>query len=131
MKNVLARITAVSLLRNLPVLKRSVPVDHGGTYLSILKKGPKPRKVYISFFSPASGLKPHDMQITVDEQKFCLLCFLVCFFTSSKTQMRLKSSVADAWLMCLDSSQSDVSEQPVGQTSPHQTSQLYDIKRGE
>lgn len=74
MKNVLARITADSLLRNPSVLKRSAFVDSGGIYLTILKKGPKPRKVYISFFSPPSGLKPHDMQTVEDEQKLCLLC---------------------------------------------------------
>lgn len=72
--NALARIAAGNLLRNLPVLKRSAPVDRGGTDLSILKKGPKLRKVYISFFSPASGLKPHDIQTTEDEQKLCFLC---------------------------------------------------------
>lgn len=105
-------------------------MDHGGTYLSILKKGPKPRKVYISFFSPASGSKPHDMQTIVDEQNlFALPC--PQYATSSKSQMRLKSGVAPAWLMCLDSSQSDMSEQPVGQASPHQVSQLHDIKKGE
>lgn len=59
--DLLARITAVSLLRNLPVLKRSPPVDCSGTYTGILKKGPKTRKVYLSFFPAAAGLKPHNM----------------------------------------------------------------------
>lgn len=71
----LARITAVTLLRNLPVLRRSPPVDRSGTYIGILKKGPKTRKVYLSFSSPAAGLKPHKAQTTVDVQKLCLLCF--------------------------------------------------------
>lgn len=86
MISVLARITAVSLLRNLPVLRGSAPVDHGGTYLSILKKRPKSRKVYISFFSPASALKPHDMQTTVDEQKLYLLCLAL----STLLQVKLR-----------------------------------------
>lgn len=45
--------------------------------------------------------------------------------------MRLKSGVVAAWPMCLESSLSDMSEQPTGQTSPHQVSQLYDIKKGQ
>lgn len=75
----MAKVNSVRLLRNLPALKRSPPVDHSGTYISILKKRPETRKVYLSFFSAAAGSKAHDMQRTVDVQKLWLLC---CAFST-------------------------------------------------
>jgi len=86
--DLLARITAVNLLRNLSVLKRPPPVECSGTYIGILKNGPKARRVYLSFFSAAVGLKPQDMQTTVDAQKLRMLCLALSRLLQDHSKFR-------------------------------------------
>lgn len=63
--DLLVRITVVSLLRNLLVLKRPLTVDHCSMHTGTPKKGPKTRRVYLNFFSGAAGLKSYNLQLTI------------------------------------------------------------------